>query len=289
MDRKFVFLLVVAVISISAKVNQKKKCREMCESNKYCKSWKYNEKTNKCKITIKKGVRRPRKSVPCETATKCKEMFESNIQYCESWKFNEKSKLCTMTLNQDFVVGRACTRDVVKDRCTARGIPSEVQRACLSIGEGLIQKYKCTHESQNFFDSNQETCCRDVVLNLCNGSPDEVQVNGTTIQVRQPCIGSGYTDCILKDCSINCLQKVLTEMCGITLTLFPDFFNCFVQANKIATRLTSEVIQFFGYCNGIESVRATCTKAVNELCEAVDITEPNIFCKRLGQNLCDTN
>jgi len=282
MDRKFVFLLVVAVISISAKVNQKKKCREMCESNKYCKSWKYNEKTNKCKITIKKGVRRPRKSVPCETATKCKEMFESNIQYCESWKFNEKSKLCTMTLNQDIVVELGCTQDVVKDRCTATGIPPLVTPVCQDIGEGLIQKYKCFHESENFFDSNQETCCRDVVLNLCNGSPEAVG----DITIRQDCIQDGYTDCLKQKCSINCVLKVLTEMCGFGFGF--NIPNCLSIAQKRAAETTSWANDRFGSCNTTDTTDI-CGDAVALLCSEINNFPVEKICNNLGRNLCDTN
>jgi len=280
MDRKFVFLLVVAVISISAKVNQKKKCREMCESNKYCKSWKYNEKTNKCKITIKKGDRRPRTSVPCETATKCEKMYESNV-YCESWKFDEKSKRCTMFFNQDpFDFKTGCTGDVVQNRCNATGIPPEVQPACRIIGKGLIQQYECSHETGELTDPKKMTCCRDVVLNLCTGSPEKVG----DMTIRQDCIQDGYNDCFENNCSVDCVSKVLFELCGYRFSSF----ICALRALEIANDL-AEKNGTFGYCNGTDIARATCTKAVNQLCEAAVITEPNVFCMRLGQRLCDTN
>jgi len=289
MDRKFVFLLVVAVISISAKVNQKKKCREMCESNKYCKSWKYNEKTNKCKITIKKGDRRPRKSYPCETATKCEKMYESN-KYCESWKFNKKSKICTMFFTPDIDVEPGCTQDVVNIRCNTQesGIPSEIQAACTSIGQGLIRQYSCTHEAGNFSNPNQPnqpTCCRDVVLNLCNGSPEEVG----DMKIRQDCIESGYSDCLRKECSINCVLKVLTEMCGFGSS---NIQNCLYTAQKIADETTSFENDTFGSCNTTDT-SDICRDAVTLLCAEVNITDDPLtdekICNNLGNNLCDTN
>jgi len=296
MDRKFVFLLVVAVISISAKVNQKKKCREMCESNKYCKSWKYNEKTNKCKITIKKGDRRPRKSYPCETATKCEKMYESN-KYCESWKFNEKSNICTMFFNPDIVLEQGCTQKVVTNICnsneqppipTTVTIPPSVTPACLSIGEGLIRQYSCTHEAGDFSNPNQPnqpTCCRDVVLNLCNGSPEEVR-NQT---IRQDCIQNGYSDCLREKCSINCVEKVLTEMCGFGSSTIQ---NCLYATQLIVANTTAWANDRFGSCNTTDTIDI-CRDAVTYLCDEVNISNypptDEKICNKLGQNLCDTN
>merc|ERR1719215_833393 len=269
MDRKFVFLLVVAFISISisAKGNQKKfKCEAICEGNEYCESWKFNEKSKRCKLTIKKGARSPRISLPCETATNCEEMYDSTMY--ESWKFNEKSKKCTITAKRVLgpigpfpLVKLGCTEDVVGDICNPSvsiGIPNPVQYECVNIGLGLIQHYFCTHKIGDYYSPHQQTCCRDVVLNLCNGSPD-VQYGPNNQTVREACIQNGYNDCLQKNCSINCALKVLKELCGSTFS--STLIICNNQANKIASAAEFKKL---ANCNGTE----TCKDAVNQFCNS---------------------
>lgn len=231
-----------------------------------------------------KGASYPRNSFPCPTAEKC-EMICMMTVLCKSWKFNEKNKRCRFTTNRDSSsdIAMPCTMDVVLNRCTPEGplpIPESVTAACKSIGYGLIELYTCTHVREDFNAKKQSgTCCRDVVLNLCNGSPGDLELpGGQIINIREQCIRDGYNDCFDNKCSTSCVRKVLFEMCGPVSNT-----ACYKLAEGIADENNKQI----GFCKG----SSACENATKKLCEEFPITKPEDIdvCFNLGKFLCDRN